>query len=117
MLRHRKSGVNRVYTHALECALLQKSPRFDLSKKDPKVYSEEDLVGCNPERDWKDIPLPQPLATATPTVQQITIPDEVIKKAQSQHDVLCNWMKTAGVDLCRDMENTENQFSFFLIFL
>ena len=102
--------MDRVYTHALECAPLQKSKKFDLTKEDPKIYSEEDLVGYNPEREWKDILLPQPSAAEAQTVQQVSIPEEVVKKAQNQHDVLCRWMKTAGIDLCRDMEDTENQF-------
>ena len=108
--RHHRDGVDRIYTYALECAPLQKSKCFDLTKDDPKIYSEEDLVGYNPEREWKNIPLPQPSAAAAQSVQQVSIPDEVIKKAQNQHDALCKWMKTAGIDLCKDMEDTENQF-------
>ena len=82
MLRHHRDGVDRIYTHALECAL-QKSKQFDLSKEDPKTYSEEDLVGYSPDREWKDIPLPQPSAAAAQTVQQVSIPDEVVRKAQN----------------------------------
>ena len=109
-LRHHRDGVDRIYTQALECAPLQKSKQFDLSKEDPKTYSKEDLVGYSPDREWKNIPLPQPSAAAAQSVQPVSIPGEVVKKAQNQHDVLCKWMKTAGVDLCKDMENTENQF-------
>ena len=100
MSKRHRDGVDRIYTHALECAPLQKSKCFDLSKEDPKIYSDEDLVGYIPERKWKNIPLPQPSAAAAQTGQQVSIPDEVVRKAQNQHDVLCKWMKTAGIDLC-----------------
>ena len=90
--------------------LFRRSKQFDLSKEDPRTYSEKDLVGYSPEREWKNIPLPQPSAAAFQSVQPVSITEEVVKKAQNQHHVLCKWMKTAGVDLCKDMEDTENQF-------
>ena len=34
-----------LYTHALECQPLEKSPKFVLSKEDPQLYSNEDLSG------------------------------------------------------------------------
>ena len=67
-------------------------------------------MGYNPEREWKNIPLPRPSAADTQSVQPVSIPEELVKKAQNQHDVLCKWMKTAGTDLCKGMEDTENQF-------
>ena len=88
--------------YLINCGNKSKCFLFDLTKEDPKIYSEEDLVGYNPEREWKDIPLPQPSAAEAQTVQQVSIPEKVVKKAQNQHDVLCRWMKTAGIDLCRD---------------
>ena len=108
--RRSKEGIDKVYPHTLECAPLQKSPKFDLSKEDPRVYSEEDLVGYNPAREWPNIPLPQPSPTVSATIQPVVIPDDVIVKAKGQHDVLVKWLKTAGVDLCKEMEDTENQF-------
>ena len=75
--------MDRIYTHALECAPLQKSKKFDLTKEDPKIYSEEDLVGYNPEREWKDTPLPQPSAVEAQTVQQVSIPEEVVKRLRT----------------------------------
>ena len=39
----------------------------------------------------------------------VIVPEEVIRKAQSQHDVLVDWMKGVGVDLCHEMEDVQNQ--------
>ena len=40
----------------------------------------------------------------------VVIPDEVIEKARSQHDILVKWMKSIGVDLCQEMEDVECQY-------
>ena len=109
--RRTRQGVDTLFTHALECAPLQRSSGFDLSKEDPSIYANEDLVGYNPERQWPDIPLPQPTATDAPQLSPVTIPEDVIQKARGQHDVLVKWLKTAGVDLCREMEDVENQYT------
>ena len=106
--RSHKGGPDKIYTHALECASLQKSAKFDLTKEDPAVYANEDLVGYNPGREW-DTPLPKVTASTSQNIQPVTIPEEVIEKAKSQHDVLVRWLKTAGIDLCRNMEDVEHQ--------
>ena len=93
-----------MYTHPLECAPLLKSSRFDLTKEDPQLYANEDLEGYFPSREWPDIPLPK----AKPT-KPVVVPDEIIEKAKSQHNVMVRWMKSVGVDLCREMEDQEGQ--------
>ena len=97
-----------IYTHALECQPLQKSPKFVLNKEDPQLYSNEDLSGFHPSREWPDIPLPA-LKPQERARAPVVVPEEVIRKAQSQHDVLLEWMKGVGVDLCHEMEDTQNQ--------
>ena len=99
-------NVYQVFTHPLECAPLKKSPKFDLSKEDPQLYANEDLSGFNPDREWEDVPLPVAKKASKPVV----IPDEVIEKARSQHDILVKWMKSIGLDLCQEMEDTECQY-------
>ena len=99
-------NVYQVFTHPLECAPLKKSPNFDLSKEDPQLYANEDLSGFNPDREWEDVPLPVAKKASKPVV----IPDEVIEKARSQHDILVKWMKSIGVDLCQEMEDIECQY-------
>ena len=96
--------VYEVFTHPLECAPLKKSATFDLSKEDPQLYANEDLSGFNPDREWKDIPLP-----VAPPSKPVSVPDEVIEKAKSQHDILVRWMKSLGVDLCHEMEEVDSQ--------
>ena len=97
-----------LYTHALECQPLEKSPKFILSKEDPQLYSNEDLTGFQPEREWPEIPLPA-LTPQDRARAPVVVPEEVIRKAQSQHDVLVDWMKGVGVDLCHEMRDTQNQ--------
>ena len=95
-----------LYTHALECQPLEKSNKFILSKEDPQLYSNEDLTGFQPEREWPEIPLPA-LKAKERARDPVVIPEEVIRKAQSQHDVLVDWMKGVGVDLCHEMEDVQ----------
>ena len=97
-----------LYTHALECQPLEKSPKFVLSKEDSQLYSNEDLSGFQPGREWPDIPLPT-LKPQERARVPVIVPEEVIRKAQSQHDVLVEWMMGVGVDLCHKMEDTQNQ--------
>ena len=91
-----------LYTHALECQPLEKSPKFVLSKEDPQLYSNEDLSRFQPGREWPDIPLPA-LKPQKRAKAPVVFPEEVIRKAQSQHDVLVEWMKGVGVDLCHEI--------------
>ena len=101
-------GENELYTHALECQPLEKSPTFVLSKEDPQLYSNEDMSGFQPGREWPEIPLPA-LKPQERARAPVIVPEEVIRKAQSQHDVLVDWMKGVGVDLCHEMEDVQNE--------
>ena len=103
-----ENEVYELYTHALECQPLEKSRKFVLSKEDPQLYSNEDLTGFQPDREWPDIPLPA-LKPQDRARAPVIVPEEVIRKAQSQHDVLVDWIKVVGVDLCHEMEHMQNQ--------
>ena len=91
-----------LYMHTLECKPLQKSPKFVLNKEDPQLFSNEDLSGFHPGREWPDIPLPA-LKPQEKARAPVVVPEEVIRQAQSQYDVLVEWMKRVGVDLCHEM--------------
>ena len=76
-----------LYTHALECQPLEKSPKFVLNKEDPQLYSNEDLSGFQPGREWPEIPLPA-LKPQERARAPVIVPKEQVISHQSQHDVL-----------------------------
>ena len=54
-----RDGVDLVHRYPLEAAAFQKSPKFVLAKEDPAVYTNEDLEGYNPSREWPEEDLPK----------------------------------------------------------
>ena len=86
-------------------AAFQKSPKFVLAKEDPAVYTNEDLEGYNPSREWPDEDLPKaPEPQTAPTFSP-----ELIKKGLSIHHLYCDWLKALGVDPCKEYANQGTQ--------
>ena len=54
----KRQGEDYVHSYRLQTTALEKSPAFNLSEEDPLVYSQEDLEGYNPNREWPDLDLP-----------------------------------------------------------
>ena len=90
-----------MHSYRLQVAALQKSPAFNLSEEDPLLYSQEDLEGYNPAREWPDEDLP----TAAIPQSGPAIPPEVIQKAMSMHHIQCDMLKALGMDPCREYAN------------
>ena len=100
-----RQGVDLVHRYPLEAAALQKSPRFVLAREDPAVYTNEDLEGYNPSREWPEEDLPKaPEPQAAPTFSP-----ELIKKGLSIHHLYCDWLKALGVDPCKEYANQGTQ--------
>ena len=88
-------------TYSLSCAQLQVSETFVLDQEDPEVYSKEDRMGYNPARTWPAEPLPtEPEVEAAPAIHP-----EVIKKALAVHHMTADWLKSIGVDSCKEYAN------------
>ena len=100
-----RQGVDLVHRYPLEAVAFQKSPKFILSKEDPAVYTNEDMEGYNPSREWPEEELlkaPEPQATPT-------FPPELVKKGLSIHHLYCDWLKALGVDPCKEYANQSIQ--------
>ena len=99
-----KQGVDLVHRYPLEAAAFQKSPKFVLAREDPAVYTNEDLEGYNPSREWPEEDLPTaPEPQAAPTFSA-----ELIRKGLSIHHLYCDWLKALGVDPCKEYANQGN---------
>ena len=100
-----RQGVDLVHRYPLEVAAFQKSPKFILSTEDPAVYTNEDMEGYNPSREWPEEDLPKaPEPQAAPTFSP-----ELIKKGLSIHHLYCDWLKAPGVDPCKEYANQSVQ--------
>ena len=75
---------------------LLKSPSYDLSAKDPMVYSDkEDFdIGFSLHREWPDIPLP-----SKPKEEEETF--KYLEEAQQAHDSHALLLATHGIDTCK----------------
>ena len=88
-------------TYSLSCAQVQVSEKFILDQEDPEVYSREDRMGFNPPRTWPEEPLPtEPEEEAAPAINP-----QIIKKALSVHHMTVDWLKSIGVDACKEYAN------------
>ena len=88
-------------TYSLSCAQLQVSENFVLDQEDPEVYSKEDRMGYHPSRTWPEEPLPtEPEEEAAPAIHP-----QVIKKALAVHHMTAEWLKSIGVDSCKEYAN------------
>ena len=69
------------------------------------MYTNEDLEGYNPSREWPEEDLPKaPEPQAAPTFSP-----ELIKKGLSIHHLYCDWLKALGVDPCKEYANQSVQ--------
>ena len=69
------------------------------------MYTNEDLEGYNPSREWPEEDLPKaPEPQAAPTFSP-----ELIRKGLSIHHLYCDWLKALGVDPCKEYANQGTQ--------
>ena len=91
-----------VDTYRQTCKPLTHSAAFKLENEDPEVYSSEDRMGFNPPRAWprKQIPKATANTSAAPAVSPASI-----KKALSVHHMTVDWLKSIGVEACKEYAN------------
>ena len=90
-------------TVRLACLALEKSPNWQLSEEDPRVYLREDREGYNPIRQWPGEPLPSITGDAASEVQVAPKFDEATTKlAMSTHHINVDFLKKCGFDPCKE---------------
>ena len=91
-----------VDTYRQTCKSLTHSAAFKLENEDPEVYASEDRMGFNPPRAWpkKQIPKATAQTSAAPAVSPTSI-----KKALSVHHMTVDWLKSIGVEACKEYAN------------
>ena len=85
------------------------APNHSLEKEDPNIYLRKDREGVELDRFWPDIPLPKPKGDgdqeATPRVNPA-----MLKKALNIHHMYVEYLKSMGVDPCREYTEQNVQY-------
>ena len=101
-------GTVAVDTLALKCSALQMAPGFKLKDEDPAVFVADDREHFNPKRQWPKIPLPKVSATSSEEVPVAPSMDPAkLKKALAIHHLHVDWLKSMGVDPCKEYQATQ----------